>query len=200
MRKLQSVLFVGTFVLASTFTPPAVARQAASAQPQAGLRTIFVTVVDRKGLPASGLSSADFTIKEDGRVRPIDLAEPARPPMQIALLIDDGGPSLAAIRQATGQFVERLQQRAEFSLTTTGGGASCRAATSDSSSATRRDNRSATAAIPTTSSARTPSRIRRSAVMGTEPSRTYSASPRMIRRTRSHRSLTAASAPSDVGW
>ena len=41
--------------------------------------------------------------------------------MQIALLLDDGGPSLAAIRQATGQFVERLQRRADFSLTTTGG-------------------------------------------------------------------------------
>ena len=74
-----------------------------------------------KGMPVAGLTSADFTVKEDGRARPIDLAEPARQPMQIALLIDDGGPSLAAIRQSTGQFVERLQRRAEFSLTTTGG-------------------------------------------------------------------------------
>jgi len=41
--------------------------------------------------------------------------------MQIALLLDDGGPSLAAIRQATGQFVERLQRKAAFSLTTTAG-------------------------------------------------------------------------------
>jgi hypothetical protein len=78
-----------------------------------------VTVVDRKGMPVAGLTSADFTVKEDGRARPIDLAEPARQPMQIALLIDDGGPSLAAIRQSTGQFVERLQRKAEFSLTTT---------------------------------------------------------------------------------
>jgi hypothetical protein len=62
------------------------------------------------------LTSVDFTVKEDGRARPIDLAEPARLPLQIALLIDDGGPSLAAIRQATGQFVERLQRKAEFSL------------------------------------------------------------------------------------
>jgi len=94
---------------------------AIAAVPQAGLRTIFVTVVDRKGMPVAGLTSVDFTVKEDGRARPIDLAEPARQPMQIALLIDDGGPSLAAIRQSTGQFVERLQRKAEFSLTTTGG-------------------------------------------------------------------------------
>ena len=92
-----------------------------AAVPQAGFRTIFVTVVDRKGMPVAGLTSVDFAVKEDGHARPIDRAEPARQPMQIALLIDDGGPSLAAIRQATGQFVERLQRRAEFSLTTTGG-------------------------------------------------------------------------------
>jgi hypothetical protein len=94
---------------------------AIAAVPQEGLRTIFVTVIDRKGMPVAGLTSVDFNVKEDGRARQIDLAEPARQPMQIALLIDDGGPSLAAIRQSTGQFVERLQRRAEFSLTTTGG-------------------------------------------------------------------------------
>ena len=92
-----------------------------AASSQEGRRTIYVTVLDRKGMPVAGMTNADFTIKEDGRVRPIDLAEPARQPMQIALLLDDGGPSLAAIRQGAGQFVERLQRRAEFSLTTTGG-------------------------------------------------------------------------------
>ncbi len=48
---------------------------AIAAVPQAGLRTIFVTVVDRKGMPVAGLTSVDFTVKEDGRARPIDLAK-----------------------------------------------------------------------------------------------------------------------------
>jgi VWFA-related protein len=91
------------------------------AAPQIGRRTVYVTALDRNGRPATGLTADDFRVKEDGRVRGIAQAEVATQPMQIALLLDDGGPSLAAIRQATGQFVERLQGRAAFSLTTTGG-------------------------------------------------------------------------------
>ena len=52
---------------------------AIAAVPQAGLRTIFVTVVDRKGMPVTRLTSVDFTVKKMA-VRPIDLAEPARQP------------------------------------------------------------------------------------------------------------------------
>jgi VWFA-related protein len=92
-----------------------------AAAPQMVRRTVYVTALDRGGRPVPGLTADDFRVKEDGRVRGIAQAEVATQPMQIALLIDDGGPSLAAIRQATGQFVERLQHRAEFSLTTTGG-------------------------------------------------------------------------------
>lgn len=94
---------------------------ALAAAPQIGRRTVYVTALDRNGRPASGLTANDFRVKEDGRVREIVKVEVATQPMQIALLLDDGGPSLAAIRQASGQFVERLQRRAEFSLTTTGG-------------------------------------------------------------------------------
>ena len=92
-----------------------------AAVPQLARRTIFVTALDRNGRPVPGLTADDFHVKEDGRVRGIAQVEVATQPMQIALLLDDGGPSLAAIRQSTGQFVERLQRRAEFSLTTTGG-------------------------------------------------------------------------------
>lgn len=102
---VQFVLFVATL----------------AAAPQMGRRTVYVTALDRSGRPATGLTADDFRVKEDGRVRGIAQAEVATQPMQIALLLDDGGHSLAAIRQATGQFVERLQRRAEFSLTTTGG-------------------------------------------------------------------------------
>ena len=92
-----------------------------AAAPQMVRRTVYVTALDRDGRPVPGLTADDFRVKEDGRVRGIAQVEVATQPMQIALLLDDGGPSLAAIRQSTGQFVERLQRKAEFSLTTTGG-------------------------------------------------------------------------------
>ena len=92
-----------------------------SASAQERLLTIYVTVVDRRGLPVPGLTGEDFIVREDGRAMTIERAELATDPLQIALLLDDGGPSLGSIRQAAGQFVERLQGRAMFSLTTTGG-------------------------------------------------------------------------------
>ena len=84
-------------------------------------RTIYVTALDRDGNPVAGLTAADFRIREDGRVREIEKVEPAAEPMQIALLLDDASPSLGATRQAAGNFVERLQGKAVFSLTSTGG-------------------------------------------------------------------------------
>jgi hypothetical protein len=113
MNHRSPFIAAGTVLALFVMTP--------AAAPQEGRRTIHVTVVDRAGMPVAGLTAADFTVKEDGRTRTIERAEPATDPMQIALLLDDGGPSLGAIRQATGQFVERLQRRAVFSLTTTGG-------------------------------------------------------------------------------
>lgn len=92
---------------------------AAGTQPR--VRTVYVTVTDRSGSPVAGLTAEDFRVKEDGRLKKIEKAESASDPLQIALLLDDGGPSLGAIRQAAGQFVERLQRKAVFSLTTTGG-------------------------------------------------------------------------------
>lgn len=100
---------------------PALLISTFAAAPQTRTRVIHVTVTDRQGQPVPGLTAVDFSIKEDGKLRGIDLAEPARQPMQIAILLDDGGPSLGAARQGAGEFVERLQGRAAFSLTTTGG-------------------------------------------------------------------------------
>ena len=92
-----------------------------AAAPQMERRTVYVTALDRDGKPVPGLTAADFRIKEDGRIREVARVEVAIQPMQIALLLDDGGPSLGATRQAAGQFVERLQGKSTFSLITTGG-------------------------------------------------------------------------------
>jgi VWFA-related protein len=91
------------------------------AAPQTGVRTVHVSAVDGKQAPVPGLSADDFTIKEDGRQRTIDRVEIATAPMQIVLMLDDGGLALGAIRQGAGQFVERLQGKAQFAVITTGG-------------------------------------------------------------------------------
>jgi hypothetical protein len=104
------------FILAVALLSGAVA----AARPET--RTVFVTAVDGKDVPVAGLTAADLTVKEDGKVRQIDRVELATAPMQIALMLDDGGVALGAIRQSAGQFVERLQNKAEFMLITTGGG------------------------------------------------------------------------------
>lgn len=87
----------------------------------AGTRTVYVSVVDSKGAPIPGLTATDFTVKEDGRTRPIATAEIATSPMTIALFLDDGGLGLQFIREGAAAFVNRLQGAAEISITTTAG-------------------------------------------------------------------------------
>ena len=105
------VILIGVLVVASMTATAA----------QIPRRTIYVTALDRDGKPVTGLTAADFRIKEDGRVREIDRVEPAVEPMQIALLLDDASPSLGPTRQAAGNFVERLQGKAVFALMSTAG-------------------------------------------------------------------------------
>ena len=92
-----------------------------AAAPQMERRTVYVTALDRDGKPVPGLTADDFRIKEDGRVREVARAVPGSEPIHVALLLDDGGPSLGAMRQAAAEFVERLQGKSTFSLVTTGG-------------------------------------------------------------------------------
>lgn len=93
----------------------------AGAAPQTGMRTVYVTAVDGKGVPVPGMTAADFTVKEDGKMREVVKADTATAPMQIVLMLDDGGIGLGAIRQGAGQFVQTLQGKAEFAIITTGG-------------------------------------------------------------------------------
>src|SRR4029077_494317 len=76
---------------------------------QAGPRTIFVAALDGKGAAVPGLTPGDFLLKEDGNPREIQTAAVSTTPMQIALMLDDSGVSLGAIRQGAGQFIQTLQ-------------------------------------------------------------------------------------------
>jgi VWFA-related protein len=89
----------------------------ASAQGQT--RRFYISVVDEKGVVVSGLTPADFTIKEGGQTRTVSRLEPASAKMQIAILVDDNGTGL--FRVGVARFIESLLGRAEFSISTVAG-------------------------------------------------------------------------------
>ena len=100
---------------------------AASAQtPQradARSREIYVSAVDRQGAPVTGLTTADFTVKEDGAVREVLDVKPATDPLQIAVLIDDSAAATDAtsyLRDGLEAFLERMRGHAEIGLITIG--------------------------------------------------------------------------------
>lgn len=94
-----------------------------SSQPAAlrdGLtRTIYVSVLNDAGAPVTDLGTADFVIKEGGKDREIVTAGMTSVPLRIALLVDDNGTGI--FRYGVAKFIERLQGRAEFAVTTVTG-------------------------------------------------------------------------------
>jgi VWFA-related protein len=82
-------------------------------------RTVYVTVTDRNGALVDDLTTADFVVKEGGKVREVLQAGPATTPMRIALLIDDNGSGI--FRYGVAKFIQSMQGRAEFALSTVTG-------------------------------------------------------------------------------
>jgi VWFA-related protein len=87
----------------------------------AATRTVFVTAVDNRGVPVTGLTAADFAVKEDGETRPVVAAGPTDAPAIVALLIDDSGLGLQSIREGAAALVTRLRGVAQIAIITTGG-------------------------------------------------------------------------------
>jgi len=82
-------------------------------------RTVYVTVTDKNNLPVTGLAAADFVIKEGGKERSVVEVGMTNVPLRIALIVDDNGTGL--FRYGVAKFIERLQGRAEFALSTVTG-------------------------------------------------------------------------------
>lgn len=85
--------------------------------------SITVSVVDSKGDPVTGLTAADFRVREDNVTREVLEAGPNTTPMQIAILVDDSqaaGNGIAPMREGLTEFVDALQGKAEMAIITVG--------------------------------------------------------------------------------
>jgi hypothetical protein len=78
-------------------------------------RTIYVSATNEFGAPVTTLTSADFTVKEGGRERPIAI-EPSREHLIAAVVIDELLAGDNAVRRGLLVFLQRLQQTAHVAL------------------------------------------------------------------------------------
>ncbi len=86
-------------------------------------RDIYVSVVDATGAPATGLTAADFTVREDGQSREVLRATPATEPLDIVLLVDDSQAATRAIpylRDALPRFIDKMQGKGTIGIVTFG--------------------------------------------------------------------------------
>lgn len=88
------------------------AQRGSQAIPQ--VRTVYVSAVDPREAPVTGLTASDFVLKEGGDIREILKVEPATTPMHIAIVVDDSGTGL--FRAPVANFVNHLLGRAQFAM------------------------------------------------------------------------------------
>jgi VWFA-related protein len=94
-----------------------------SAASDARTRDVYVSVLDSKDAPVTGLTVADFAVREDSATREVLRAGPATAPMQIVLLVDDSTamtPALQPMREGLTKFVEKMQGHGEIGIVTIG--------------------------------------------------------------------------------
>jgi VWFA-related protein len=129
----RNVALLALIVLSSVALSAAGARSGSGPQSAAGgqaaaqeaalheglTRTVYVTVTDKNNIPFTDLAAADFVIKEGGKERPVVEVGMTNVPLRIALIVDDNGTGL--FRYGVSKFIERLQGRAEFALSTVTG-------------------------------------------------------------------------------
>jgi hypothetical protein len=103
---MKRILTLSLILLAAT---PGAARPGADV-----FRTVYFSAVDENGVHVTDLTAAELTVKEGGQERAIDAVKPATAPMQVSLLVDDGG--TGGFQAAVGQFIQATFGRAEYAI------------------------------------------------------------------------------------
>lgn len=104
-----------------TFAGPS--REPQEQAANAPTRDIYVSVVDNKGVAATGLAASDFTVREDGVAREVIKAEPASGPLSVMLLVDDSQAATASIpylRDGITHFIDLMKGKASIGMVTVG--------------------------------------------------------------------------------
>ena len=77
-------------------------------------RKVYISATDSKGAPITDLTAADITVKEGGKEQPVASLQPASGPIQVAILVDDGG--TGAFQLAVAQFLQKSVGHGQFSI------------------------------------------------------------------------------------
>ena len=86
--------------------------------------TVYASVVDRAGVPVTGLGAADFVVRENGVAREVLRVAPATDSLRVAVLIDTSQEmrgELIDLRQSLRAFVNEMDRRHEIALIGFGG-------------------------------------------------------------------------------
>ena len=112
------------FVSALLISSAAATAHAQTARPAPErTRQVYVSLLDRKGVPITDATAADFAVREDGKPREVIEVRPADQPLQIVLLVDDSEAATDAtshLREGLAALLERLHGKAEIALMTIG--------------------------------------------------------------------------------
>jgi VWFA-related protein len=119
---MQNVLFLLALSVIAVSAGTAQDQRPAQAS-DARTRDIYVSVVDDKGVAVTGLTAADFAVREDGTAREVLRASPATEPLDLVLLVDDSqaaGRAIPYLRDGLAKFVDRMQGKAAIGIVTIG--------------------------------------------------------------------------------
>jgi hypothetical protein len=105
---LRPLLVTGAIGAAGVLVPPAVLAR------QPNTRTIYVTALDKQGVPVTDLDAAEIEARAGGKPMEIVRMQAAQMPFRIAVIVSDAG--IGGFQQGLANFMQKLLGKAEFSL------------------------------------------------------------------------------------